>query len=266
MTQVVNVRADNIRPQYDNLQEWMQDPQNVYIGRAHVVFIDGKRHPAEDSPWANPYKIDSKHSRDKVLKKYKKYIKEKLESPLVVQEFLKLRGKKLGCWCSPEPCHGDILIEILDEMWADYEHNNAIFVSAYQQLGQLVKTPTLVLHIDIIKDIYECVEDFLNDAREQKNAAQAAEEEKKYADETPAQTIKRGRNPDSWVLLEQGGDDIIEYTKKCNTSDICWYSCDLDRCRGCEIFMLPGTEYMLCDQCLDSNLERFMDKIELQCK
>lgn len=22
-----------------------------------------------------------------------------------------LRGKRLGCWCSPEPCHGDAIIE-----------------------------------------------------------------------------------------------------------------------------------------------------------
>lgn len=266
MTQVVNVRVDNIRPQYDNLREWMQDPQNVYIGRARIVFIDGKRYPAEDSPWANPYKIDVKHPRDKVLKKYKKYIKEKLESPLAVQELFKLRGKKLGCWCSPEPCHGDILINLLNELWADYEHNNTIFVSAYQQLGQLVKTPTMVLDMDIIKDLYECIAEYFHIAKRQKTAAQQAEEEKKYADETPAQMVKRGRDPTSWVRLEQGSDDIIEYTKRCNTSDICWYSGNLDRCDGCEIFTLPSTEYMLCDQCLSNNLEHFMDKIERQYK
>ena len=24
-----------------------------------------------------------------------------------------LKGKKLGCWCKPECCHGDVLVELL---------------------------------------------------------------------------------------------------------------------------------------------------------
>ena len=28
----------------------------------------------------------------------------------------KLKNKVLGCWCSPEKCHGDILIKILNEI------------------------------------------------------------------------------------------------------------------------------------------------------
>ncbi len=23
------------------------------------------------------------------------------------------RGKALGCWCKPEPCHGDVLVELV---------------------------------------------------------------------------------------------------------------------------------------------------------
>lgn len=40
---VVNVKVANLRPHYNNLREWMQDEDNVYIGRKGVVFIDGKR-------------------------------------------------------------------------------------------------------------------------------------------------------------------------------------------------------------------------------
>ena len=25
-----------------------------------------------------------------------------------------LRGKRLGCWCKPERCHGNVLIELLN--------------------------------------------------------------------------------------------------------------------------------------------------------
>ena len=33
--------------------------------------------------------------------------------PLLKQSLLELDGKTLGCWCHPDPCHGDILIELI---------------------------------------------------------------------------------------------------------------------------------------------------------
>lgn len=46
---VVNVKVAFIRPEYQNLKEWMQDNKNVYIGRKGIVFVDGKRFPNECS-------------------------------------------------------------------------------------------------------------------------------------------------------------------------------------------------------------------------
>jgi hypothetical protein len=45
MTTVVCVKVDFIRPEYKNLEEWMRNPNNVYIGRSGVVFINGERFP-----------------------------------------------------------------------------------------------------------------------------------------------------------------------------------------------------------------------------
>lgn len=114
-TQVVNVSVGKIRPDYNNLSEWMKNKdEHVYIGRKGVIFINGVRFPLYDSIWANPYKINEKQSREEVLKLYSKYIQEKLESNNnLVTELLKLRGKKLGCWCKPECCHGDVLVELI---------------------------------------------------------------------------------------------------------------------------------------------------------
>ena len=36
----VNCKVKFIRPQYKNLKEWVENENNVYIGRAGVVFID----------------------------------------------------------------------------------------------------------------------------------------------------------------------------------------------------------------------------------
>ncbi len=129
---IVNVKVANIRPKYNNLKEWMDDENNIYIGRKGIVFIDGIRFPKKDSLWCNPFKIpksskESKTSdereRNEVLEKYKVYIKNKLslssseeiEGEKLINELLKLKGKTLGCWCKPEKCHGDILIELIKE-------------------------------------------------------------------------------------------------------------------------------------------------------
>ena len=71
-TLVCNVKVKNIRPEYDNLKEWMYNSDNVYIGRKGIVFIDGERFPKSDSIWANPFKINDEDDRNIVLKKYKK--------------------------------------------------------------------------------------------------------------------------------------------------------------------------------------------------
>jgi len=36
-------------------------------------------------------------------------------NPELLKELEKLRGKILGCWCKPKACHGDVIIELLDE-------------------------------------------------------------------------------------------------------------------------------------------------------
>lgn len=116
--QVVNVRCENIRPRYQHLAEWCMNSNNVYIGRSGVVFITGNngvkfRYPTKNSIWSNPYKIVD-DNRDECLKKYREYIILKIESENLVPELLKLKNKTLGCWCSPEPCHGHILQELIE--------------------------------------------------------------------------------------------------------------------------------------------------------
>jgi hypothetical protein len=113
---VVNVKVCNIRPEYANLKEWMNDPENVYIGRAGIVFIDGCRFPKKNSIWSNPFKINDKSSRKQVLRKYEIYLRNLLDNDEnLVNELKKLRGKNLGCWCYPEMCHGNILLKLIEE-------------------------------------------------------------------------------------------------------------------------------------------------------
>jgi len=126
MSRVICVKVKNIRPKYKDLKEWCDDPNNLYIGRRGIVFIDGERYPKIDSPWANPYKIDKDNNREDVLKEYEEYIKNKIN--LTDLNLNDLKGKVLGCWCHPEKCHGDILIKLLNEH---------IYVIDYNKINQL---------------------------------------------------------------------------------------------------------------------------------
>lgn len=73
------------------------------------------------SPWGNPFRIGAWHpevtysvkmTRDHVLILYRAWLTARLETE---PDFLEpLRGKRLACWCTPLPCHGEIILELLD--------------------------------------------------------------------------------------------------------------------------------------------------------
>lgn len=112
-TQVVNIKVNHLRKEkcgccgktYQNLEEWLKNENHVYIGRNMSFYVKG----AEKSKWNNPFTV-KKYGREGCLEKYEKYIKEKGE--LDVEE---LKGKVLGCWCKPEACHGDVLVDLCDK-------------------------------------------------------------------------------------------------------------------------------------------------------
>lgn len=60
--------------------------------------------------WGNPFVIGEDGDREAVINKYRKYLgmKDGLSHRLKSGE---LSGKLLVCWCCPDGCHGDVLIE-----------------------------------------------------------------------------------------------------------------------------------------------------------
>jgi hypothetical protein len=61
------------------------------------------------SKWHNPYTV-SKYGIEAITM-FEVYIRG---SPLL-KDIEELRGKRLGCWCAPKPCHGNVLLRLLDE-------------------------------------------------------------------------------------------------------------------------------------------------------
>ena len=76
-----------------------REHSDVYIGRP--------------SKWGNPFSIGRDGTREEVVAKYEKWIRGKTD---LMNSLHELKGKVLGCWCSPKLCHGDILIKLVEEI------------------------------------------------------------------------------------------------------------------------------------------------------
>jgi hypothetical protein len=79
---------------------------DVYIGRAWNA--GGWKLPK--SKWANPFTVAKSGGAPTAVKQYREYV---LAKPELMSDLEELRGKVLGCWCKPGPCHGDVLVELL---------------------------------------------------------------------------------------------------------------------------------------------------------
>lgn len=94
----------------------LKDMCTLYIGRVNLHY------DLEHSKWANPFKIGPRDGdRHAVIEKYRQYI---LNTPELYDALGELQGHTLGCWCAPERCHGDVLIELYtywaSEQWRLY--------------------------------------------------------------------------------------------------------------------------------------------------
>ena len=76
-----------------------RDSYDVYIGRG--------------SKWGNPFKIGENGDRNQVISLYKDWI-TKGEGQFLLNDLQELEGKTLGCFCKPHNCHGDVLVELLE--------------------------------------------------------------------------------------------------------------------------------------------------------
>ena len=97
MPRVLNKRTDKI------------PPDAVYVGRP--------------SKWGNPWRIGERHpsnghrlTREEVIEYYRnniqQMVKTKRNDGSLILNLKELRDKDLVCWCTPLPCHADVLLEL----------------------------------------------------------------------------------------------------------------------------------------------------------
>lgn len=131
-TTVVNLREDD----YDE-----------YMGRA------GHGHSGF---FGNPFHMGTE-GRTKCIARFKVYFLERIaKEPEFKRRVLKLRGKRLGCFCKPEECHADVYADYLNAM------SEADWRAACREVGFDPDPPRpaserlRVLHEDGIGDCRRC--------------------------------------------------------------------------------------------------------------
>ncbi|CCE21995.1 DUF4326 domain-containing protein [Methylotuvimicrobium alcaliphilum] len=101
ITRVINIKKDT---EYKGLTS---NEKYEYIGRG--------------SYWGNPYSMyEDGDDRDEVIRKFKYDFDFEKFPNKDKSEAYKLAGKRLGCYCKPEACHGDVLADFLNS-WDDGE-------------------------------------------------------------------------------------------------------------------------------------------------
>jgi hypothetical protein len=85
---------------------------DVYIGRGRCP------RSGEPSRWGNPFShretcspgVIRAGSRAEAIERYRRWLWERIKAGEVdLAGLASLHGKRLGCWCAPEACHGEVL-------------------------------------------------------------------------------------------------------------------------------------------------------------
>lgn len=81
---------------------------DIYIGRG------------QGSKWGNPFSHRAGTQAkfvvptiDEAIRSFEDWIRQQ---PELMEALSELKGKILGCWCKPGPCHGDVLARLADAL------------------------------------------------------------------------------------------------------------------------------------------------------
>lgn len=98
MTKVINIK--------NAPSGWETNLDFVYIGRV------GK---GQSGYFGNPIKLAFGEQRGATIERFKQYFYDRLMNDIEFKDKVELlRGKTLVCFCSPNRCHGDIIVEYLE--------------------------------------------------------------------------------------------------------------------------------------------------------
>lgn len=98
ITRVINIHVNT------EFQELKKSDTYEYIGRG--------------SNWGNPYSMfgNEQESREDVISKFKYDFDKDILMKAKKKDVHLLAGKRLGCFCKPHACHGDVIADYLNSL------------------------------------------------------------------------------------------------------------------------------------------------------
>lgn len=83
------------------------------LNKKKVGLPEGSMYVGRPSVFGNPYIIGQDGTREEVIEKYRQWIAVR---PQLIEYGKKYyKGCDLVCWCSPLPCHADILLKLFND-------------------------------------------------------------------------------------------------------------------------------------------------------
>ena len=121
-TTTMCVKVDELRKKgYKALDDWMADPNNLYVGRKGRIWITEDKEKRmfhyKQSKWANPYKVGKKPGEYPLEESLRLY-KQHLTDSGLVDDINELDGLVLGCFCIQTDkclCHAQILAKMANK-------------------------------------------------------------------------------------------------------------------------------------------------------
>ena len=80
-----------------------KEKYTVYIGRGSI--------------FGNPFVMGKDGSREEVINLYRHYVTQNLDVYKAICNLPK--DAILGCFCKPQKCHGDVIVELYNDYWKE---------------------------------------------------------------------------------------------------------------------------------------------------
>lgn len=113
---------------------------DIYIGRA------GHGHSGY---FGNPFSASKNGGRENAIALYREYFYKRLRvDPEFARRTKGLKGKRLGCFCKPKNCHGDIIVEYLERIMKVLVCGSREWTSQDTIYKRLSKLPTNTIIIE----------------------------------------------------------------------------------------------------------------------
>ncbi len=119
--QMIFLPIPRYKPNMTLVGEWVGMIDDLKCFGISMTTLANLHHEKCDVPidrttiFGNPYDyLKLGITRSECIRRYKVWFYNRLKDESFRDKVLELKGKRLGCWCVPDLCHGHVILEYLE--------------------------------------------------------------------------------------------------------------------------------------------------------